>query len=285
MAKNPSNIQLQPERKEVIQNFSELPFEIRRAIWKFAAEEALKVFYVNNAQDTSIFLSDNSVGGIVRKENTHNWPNTFELPHLRRLTTLKKKDLVLSLLHVDREAREAAWKAYIVVTNDLGFLGHFFKVLYTRRYRLSKSVSRDRMDNPYTIFADPAKAMKNLKSRMLINPGMGYDWTNSGAVQLLTDVHETLQSRLMEPPGSSFWALQLVLGAEESEAMDKERGNFTSDMLLPQPSPEPKLWELRNDAFEPTFVQDTTAYLDNFDMKYIIRQSLGLVTTLLHISD
>ncbi|TGO15516.1 hypothetical protein BTUL_0039g00330 [Botrytis tulipae] len=285
MAKHLSKVQLQPEQKDVIQNFSGLPSEVRRTIWKFAAEEALKVFYVNNAQDASIFLSDSNVGGIVRKENTRNWPNTFELPHLRRLTTLKKKDLVISLLHVDREAREAAWKAYIVVTNDLGFLGHFFKVLYTRRYRLSKSVSRERMDNPCTIFADPAKAMKNLKSRMLINPGTGYDWTNNGAVQLLTDVHDTLQSRLMEPPGSSFWALQLVPGAEESQEVDNERGPFTSDMLLPQPSPEPKLWELRKDAFEPTFVQDTTAYLDNFDMKYIIRQSLGLITTLLHISD
>lgn len=285
MAEHPSNIQLQPGQKEVSPSFSGLPSEVRRTIWKFAAEYALKIFYVNNAQDTSIFLSDSYVGGIVRKENTHNWPNTFELPHLRRLTTLKKKDLVFSLLHVDKEAREAAWKAYIVVVNDLGFLGHFFKVLYTRRYRLSKSVPRDRMDNPCTVFADPARAMKNLKSRMLINPGMGYDWTNNRAVQLLTDIHETIQSRLMEPPGSSYWALQLEPGAEESEEMNEEQGPFTSDMLLPQPSPEPKLWELREDAFEPTFVQDTTAYLDNFDMKHIIRQSLGMITTLLHISD
>ncbi|TGO53886.1 hypothetical protein BCON_0116g00300 [Botryotinia convoluta] len=285
MADHPSQIQLQPEQKEVIQNFSRLPSEVRRTIWEFAAGEAIKVFYVNDAQDTSIFLSDNEIGGIVRKENTHNWPNTFELPHLQRLNTLKKKDLVFSLLHVDREAREAAWKAYISVINDLGFLRHFFKILYTRRYRLSKSARCDRMDDPYTIFADPAQAMKNLKSRMLINPGMGYDWINNGALQLLTDVHETLQSRLMEPPGCSFWSLQLVPGAEASDQMDEERGPFNFDVLLPQPSPEPKLWELGTGAFEPTFIKGMTAYLDNFDMKYILRKSLVMITTLLHIFD
>ncbi|KAF5869263.1 uncharacterized protein Bfra_011071 [Botrytis fragariae] len=285
MADHLPQIQLQPEQKEVMQNFSRLPLEVRRTIWEYAAGEAIKVFYVNDAQDKSIFLSDSEVGGIVRKENTHNWPNTFELPHLRRLTTLKKKDLVFPLLHVDREAREAAWKAYISVINDLGFLGHFFKVLYTRRYRLSKSARRDRTDNPYTMFEDPAQAVKNLKSRMLKTPGMGYDWTNNGAVQLLTDIHETLQSRLMEPPGSSSWSLQLVPGAEASDQIDEERGPFISDVLLPQPSPEPKLWELRKGAFEPTFFQGMTAYLDNFDMKYILRKSLVMITTLLDISD
>ncbi|KAF7882748.1 uncharacterized protein EAF02_006111 [Botrytis sinoallii] len=285
MAEHPSQIQLQPDQKEVIRNFMRLPSEVRRSIWEYVAEEAIKIFYVNDAQDTSIFLSDNEVGGIVRKENTHNWPNTFELPHLRRLTTLKKKDLVFPLLHIDREAREVAWKAYISVINDLGFLEHFFKVLYTRKYHLSKFTRCNQRDNADTIFVDLAQTMKNLQSRALISPGMGYDWTNNGAVQLLTDVHETLHSRVMEPPGFAYWSLQLMPGAEASDQLDEQRGPFMSNVLLPQPSPEPKLWELIEGAFEPTFVRGMTAYLDNFEMKYILRQCLGRISTLLDISD
>ncbi|KAF7905120.1 uncharacterized protein EAF01_005641 [Botrytis porri] len=67
--------------------------------------------------------------------------------------------------------------------------------------------------------------------------------------------------------------------------MDEERGPFKSDVLLPQPSPEPKLWELREDAFEPTFVQGMTAYLDNFDIKYIVKISIAMIKTLFHMSD
>ncbi|KAF7932455.1 uncharacterized protein EAE98_003754 [Botrytis deweyae] len=285
MAEHPSQIQLQPDQKEVIRSFMRLPSEVRRSIWEYVAEEAIKIFCVNDTQDTSIFLSDNEVGGIVRKENTHNWPNTFELPHLHRLTTLKKKDLVFPLLHINREAREVAWNAYISVINDLGFLEHFFKVLYTRRYRLSKSTRCNRRDNPDAIFVDLAQAMQSIQSRALIRPGMGYDWTNNGAVQLLTDVHETLHSRVMEPPGFAYWSLQLMPGAEASEQLDEQQGPFMSHVLLPQPSPEPKLWELREGAFEPTFVQGMTAYLDNFEMKHIFRQCLGSMSTILDIYD
>ncbi|KAF7946549.1 hypothetical protein EAE96_009546 [Botrytis aclada] len=276
MADHPSQIQLQPEQKEVIQDSSRLPSEIRRMIWKYAAGEAIKIFNANDAQDTSIFLNNGEVGGMVREKNTHNWPNTFELPHLHRLNTFRKKDLLFSLLHVDREAREVAWKAYMSVINEVGFLGHFFMIFYTRKYSKYCLSKPDLCD---TLFGNQAQATENIRSRILTSAGMGYDWANNGALQLLTDVHETLQSRLMEPPGHPFWRVQLVPGAEAPEQIIEERGPFKFEKSLPQPSPDPKLWDLRKGAFEPTFLQEMTAYLDNFDVKCILVMSSGYTMT------
>ncbi|KAM0165364.1 hypothetical protein ACHAQE_000105 [Botrytis cinerea] len=284
MADHPSQIQLQPEKKQDLAKNPKLFSEIRRMIYGFAADEATKIFYVNDAQDTSIFLSNNEVGGIVRNKNTHNWPNTFELPHLRRLDTLKKKDLLFPLLHVETTAREVAWKAYIKVISNAGFLEHFFKLLYFQRYHLSKSACNFE-DGLSEMLGDMKQVMENIQSRILINPGVGYDWTNNGALRLLTDVHETLECRLMDVPGSSSWSLHLAPGAGKTKKMDEERGPFRSLVILPQPSPEPKLWELKKDAFEPTFIRGMTAYLDTFDIKYIVGKHVLDMTEILESRD